>query len=1430
MKKFVKVRTGKRILSVFLAMLMLVSMLSVGVLSSSAVDNVTDADEAVEAEGTFELDTILFDYYFDNQVDDPNSPVTQGDSDGLLAIPYTKFNKAVANYFRAGTAEDANVYYNGSTITSKEFTPLYFGDLFNKTSDMTSSSYFNYLRLANVANTADTHAAAMGLVDNELNENGELMQNGRVMPYFSEQWFDENRDTSSVAADYVTFEFYSDAAWWNNDGTKTKRTIANGNNYTFRVDSNGWTNAGSNTEGNVKVTINAANLGSWGSKPTKVRMYINKVADGSGTGGDAVIEKDLLLTTTGAVMSHELADDVEGNAYAKIYKDLKFPVNTTTNAKGTKVYSYNSSTDGNRYYDAATNTIQKGANVYGMTSTDTRSSEPGYFPFNKTNPSTGGALNYGNGTQFTIPFYMTEDGKINGEDITFNFTGDDDVWVFVDGKLVLDLGGGHLTSEGEINFATGTSTVKKGMLASYSANTDKTAESKAVDSNLTYNFKSLIPNLYDTSQQHTLTMYHMERGMYDSNMSLNFTLPQYNTLDIRNTLDASKVNNAFKSAAYETADEDAFAYNLSSDSNPTASRDSKAVYPNATGFVRDIAGEETGISEPKKTILEVPVEGDGKVYHFPATGVMQDVTDTSYIWGDRYADSSLGGSQGVGLISDTVKGGRSRLYLQYGQNALFTNEFEIGSSMKLEQKEVLNSVLRRDTEGVSYEFESVRNVSDYYNTSWKLHDYKALLGQGSSSVVSDNERDSYTEGQFEINKTDKSGDINANLVAEFVNEIKTADLVISKELDIGDRNTEFSFKVEFGGIFGGRLIDYESFDGLEYTTSSGGDTIYTLDKGETLKLKAGESATIIDVPVGTAFRVTEVDLPEGFYTAEIKADETVSTSIEDGEAAGSIGLDGAQVTLDYVNTNVNYTVVYRYHPRIVENGKPTIMDNENYLTISRKIPNLDKKTIIDYAPLLTNILDTYSLSYDDVEINTDDETAVATFINKPKEYSVEYFVGDTSRGIFKYYNELITKEDGVIAPSKNENGKDFMYWGSLQYTDPVTEERIWTPVSTQNPYQYRVVQNLTIRAIYEGDMNPITGSMFPAYTYGVNTSDVNYDAYTTDDNVNRVRGNVFFNPVGVPDTDKEISQIGYVRVNSYSKYDTSVTQDQLRDFIENGTPIYVENGGKKMAATKAQYTVTNYLEAGETEYPEVEQGKVTLTNKNRANFVFDMQVKDSNLEKYYTIYTYMYRDGTLYISPTAAFVNLKDAPKKGDPYKPDQWGVYVSVSANDYALGKATTNKAYVIYGQKVKFTATPADPFKNADGNMVYPEFDKWIINGREYDTETVEYPVESYSNVEAKAYFKESSVLRYTIKTSGKLANGFGSAYLTAIDGNAIENSESVNLLAGQTVTFTATANSGYRFVKWSNGDTNPVYTYTVPSDGSAENFELMPEFENG
>lgn len=116
-----------------------------------------------------------------------------------------------------------------------------------------------------------------------------------------------------------------------------------------------------------------------------------------------------------------------------------------------------------------------------------------------------GGDNFYFGVTTELPFVITENKTANGRDMTFEFSGDDDVWVFVDGKLALDLGGIHNAVKGEINFTKGTS-VTTGT---------KTKTQKLSDLGI------------DTSAgEHTLKVFYLERGAGSANCKMRFNLVQ----------------------------------------------------------------------------------------------------------------------------------------------------------------------------------------------------------------------------------------------------------------------------------------------------------------------------------------------------------------------------------------------------------------------------------------------------------------------------------------------------------------------------------------------------------------------------------------------------------------------------------------------------------------------------------------------------------------------------------------------------------------------------------------------------------------------------------------------------------------------------------------------------------------------------------------
>lgn len=210
----------------------------------------------------------------------------------------------------------------------------------------------------------------------------------------------------------------------------------------------------------------------------------------------------------------------------------------------------------------------------------------GFFPFNETVYSVDvRQYNYGYGAKLEIPFTLTEDGTVldknnKEQSIKFYFSGDDDVWVFIDGRLVLDIGGAHGKAAGIIDFdqrganknkvTAYVSNVKYNNVTKQEYGAGKTKEKKTIvytgndlngekynPTNYYYSNTVDIPNL--STGQHTLTMYYMERGMWESNMAVAFNFPDNNELQVQKIVDTTDVNVLFKSC-FDTPD--LFAFNI----------------------------------------------------------------------------------------------------------------------------------------------------------------------------------------------------------------------------------------------------------------------------------------------------------------------------------------------------------------------------------------------------------------------------------------------------------------------------------------------------------------------------------------------------------------------------------------------------------------------------------------------------------------------------------------------------------------------------------------------------------------------------------------------------------------------------------------------------------------------------------------------------
>lgn len=213
-----------------------------------------------------------------------------------------------------------------------------------------------------------------------------------------------------------------------------------------------------------------------------------------------------------------------------------------------------------KYDDTDKYFLQSNTNpVKGCTTTE-QTKDGNYFPLNSSDQSgdasrdqSGDAskLNYGFGQKFDLKFRLTSDGKVvnpdnnKKENIKFDFSGDDDVWVFIDGQLVLDIGGDHGVVTGKIDFVEKKATVSKVKNASSN-------ESQSNVEKFQENVETSFPNALDTedyfTKEHTLTMFYMERGLWESNMKITFNFPQENKLTVEKEVDTTGANDIFKEA------------------------------------------------------------------------------------------------------------------------------------------------------------------------------------------------------------------------------------------------------------------------------------------------------------------------------------------------------------------------------------------------------------------------------------------------------------------------------------------------------------------------------------------------------------------------------------------------------------------------------------------------------------------------------------------------------------------------------------------------------------------------------------------------------------------------------------------------------------------------------------------------------------------
>ena len=387
--------------------------------------------------------------------------------------------------------------------------------------------------------------------------------------------YPNSKDDSNL---YQKF-FYENNSMWGSDGNK----LSSGNNA---------------TQGLVADQLNNNSL---------------QLKTDSGTALAPFFDKDFLN-----------GNNSKNTVLGKVYENVTFPFvkkamrSSSTESTGTLDYWYFNSADKeatnknlqlkydatDEYFLQSNNEEVKGSTTNGATANGN------YFPLNsKEQSGKASQLNYGFGQKFDLKFRLTSDGKVldsaNKEvPIEFNFSGDDDVWVFIDGQLVLDIGGDHAVVTGRIDFANKKATVSSAKNSSLGGTSNGEVEKDFP--------KELDTNNYFT-KEHTLTMFYMERGLWESNMQITFNFPQENKLTVEKKVDTSGANEIFKDALADVGTFDFEIKNLatsgtSKEVSKPSSPEKKQVFNNYTNQ-SSISG--TGVKNSSVEVVDDST-GNGK--------------------------------------------------------------------------------------------------------------------------------------------------------------------------------------------------------------------------------------------------------------------------------------------------------------------------------------------------------------------------------------------------------------------------------------------------------------------------------------------------------------------------------------------------------------------------------------------------------------------------------------------------------------------------------------------------------------------------------------------------------------------------------------------------------------------------------------------------
>lgn len=781
----------------------------------------------------------------------------------------------------------------------------------------------------------------------------------------------------------------------------------------------------------------------------------NSNATSSGTSGsvaglaDVTLADNKKLSKNGVTMPYFDEDWLVKNGYGTVVHS-DFPMRKTTDGHGQDYYEYDS-LDGkdNCYFDGYENLASggnltmnyaggKSNSVYDALSGFSKSTinNPGFFPFDRQKDHSNNGYDFGFGMRLDLDFTLGANGKTNGEDTVFNFSGDDDLWVYLDGVLVLDMGGDHKMSQGCIDFTT---------LKSYVNNIDTTYQgSDLVYKNDTsksgYGYSAEFPLLFSDSTartgsskfnnnnvnaHHTLTVFYMERGMIESNLKVGFNFePITDSLDVTKTVDTSNVNPKLQTAV-KNADDFGFAIqengadvsnkkykysdngiinNAKTNGNTVTLSDSDSASFNSQFTIDNNLTVTEGT--PKKTIIS-NMDTDSLIY--------LDTKDMSCSWffdnGAVPAISFDNGNTFHQMFSYETDG-RTIYYYESEKDSSSNKSFIIGRkddmgvwnrvrfSAITENTNCINVKAWRTTstgdisvvdnsESISevtkftltppssgdYTIDTTKEslLASHYNTNWSLYD------------VSGTSPDLITTGDTKVSNFQYKNKVNDDLVSthlrlDYVNTPQVADIKVNK--NVVDKN-------------GKPITDDDTQFDVTLKLDINGDGVYQ-DYGLTGKISQSSPYTFTGIPVGVKYKVEE-HTPSGYKVSY----GTVNTN------TGILGNAGA--TVDVINTVT---------PASITAGITKTLDGMVYdgSTFQFKLVGLASTTVGGVTTENTSsVTDTISTVVDgNAAFNSIDYNTEGTYLYKITEEPLvdgHDYQTDSSVYIFKV---VVAKDNGVL--------------------------------------------------------------------------------------------------------------------------------------------------------------------------------------------------------------------------------------------------------------------------------------------------------------------------------------------------------------------------------------------------------------------------------